>query len=289
MAQSLDSAQITECLAGFDVDHIIRCLATAVQNKVILTTQRAKPYSASPETLAYCAIFLEPACKEKLLKATPSNDGLGSPLSHCSAFMSRDDSSVGASFSSAPPQDPLNNLALRVSPNQWDIYGFIRDVMVGFRLQPEVSVVTLFYMDRFCTRSGVSVTPDNWQRLLITCMMLASKVWDDESFENIEFAQLCPLYTLEEINRFEMVFLKCIDYDVSCKGSDYAKTYFLLRTLGAKDSPEFGLAPMDPVRASRMAERSLMKQVEWRERFAQAQARVDEQADPTNNPLNWTL
>ena len=35
--------------------------------------------------------------------------------------------------------------------------------------------------------------PDNWQRLTLAALVLASKVWDDDPFENAELAQLCPL------------------------------------------------------------------------------------------------
>jgi len=295
LAQSLDSAQIKECLAGFDVDHIIKCLAAALQNKVILSVSRARPHTASPECLRDCSIFLEPACKERLL-ARREPAGLGDSVSSrslCSPRLSRISTTPGSaidvnlSTSSAAgvskggaPADQLNGIAVRTVPNQWDIYGFLRDVMVNFRLEAEVSVVTLFYMDRFSELSGVAVTPDNWQRLTITAMMLGSKVWNDESFENIEFAQLCPLYTLNEINAFERVFLKAVAYNMSVKGSDYARTYFLLRTLGAKDSADFGLAPLDEPRASRLAERCLEKQMEFRDRYPD---------DLQTNMMNWTM
>lgn len=298
LAQSLDSAQIRECLAGFDVDHIIRCLATAIQNKVIMSVSKSRPHTAAAHVLAGCAIFLEPACRERLERNAqqqqqaaaalrrPGSGGTAgseaaSPLSSlCSPLMSRASASVELKESFGKPGDPLNSIAVRSVPNKWDIYGFLRDVMVNFRLEPEVSVITLFYLDRFSDLSGVSVTPDNWQRLTITSMMLASKVWNDESFENIEFAQLCPLYTLEEINTFERTFLKSVGYNMSVKGSEYAKTYFLLRTLGAKDAADFGLEPLNDLRASRLAERCLEKQIEFRERYPD---------DAGANAMNWTL
>jgi len=198
----------------------------------------------------------------------------------CSPFLARLPGSAQLIDSMGRPVDPLNSVAVRTVPNKWDVYGFLRDVMVNFRLEPEVSVVTLFYLHRFSEQSGVAVTPDNWQRLTITSMMLASKVWNDESFENIEFAQLCPLYTLDEINTFERTFLKCVGYNMSVKGSEYAKTYFLLRTLGAKDAVDFGLEPLDNLRASRLAERCLEKQIEFRERYPD---------DAGANAMNWTL
>mmetsp|Transcript_49276 Transcript_49276/g.97458 ORF Transcript_49276/g.97458 Transcript_49276/m.97458 type:complete len:153 (-) Transcript_49276:32-490(-) len=152
--------------------------------------------------------------------------------------------------------------------------------MVNFRLEPEVSVITLFYLERFCEMSGVALTPDNWRRLVITSMMLASKVWNDESFENIEFSQLCPLYTLDEINCFERTFLKCVGYNMSMKGSEYAKTYFVLRTLGAKDSADFALEPMTDLKATRLQERCLEKQIEFRERYPEEALR---------DAMNWTM
>merc|ERR1711972_597834 len=208
--------------------------------------------------------------------------GGNSEISFCSPLMSKAGASgsVGLMDSMGKPVDPLNSIAVRMVPNKWDIYAWLRDVMVNFRLEPEVSVITLFYLDRFSEVCGVALTPDSWQRLTITSMMLASKVWNDESFENVEFAQLCPFYTLDEINTFERTFLKCVGYNMSVKGSEYAKTYFLLRTLGAKDAAEFGLEPLDAPRASRLAERCLEKQLEFKERYPH---------DQGQDAMNWTL
>jgi hypothetical protein len=277
LAQSLDSAQIRECLAGFDVDHIIQCLAAALQNKIIISTSRAKPHGAPQGRVAECAIFLEPACLERLQNMHAQQQVARIPSSGGNA---PDGGGVSLLDSMGKPVDPLNAVAVRTVPNKWDIYGFLRDVMVNFRLEPEVSVVTLFYVERFTELSLVALTPDNWQRLTISSMMLASKVWNDESFENIEFAQLCPLYTIDEINTFERIFLKCIGYNCAVKGSEYAKTYFLLRTLGAKDKGDFGLEPLDGLRATRLAERCLEKQIEFRERYPD---------DAGMNAMNWTL
>jgi hypothetical protein len=302
MAKSLDSAQIKECLGGFDVDHIIRCLATALQNKLIGSVGKPRPHTAQAECLTACAIFLEPVFREKLEKEAAAvlpapghgSPGFGTPLdstalsSLLSISMSRasvsalelrgEGGTIGRQHGLAA--HPLNGVATRSVPNKWDIYGFLRDVMVNFRLEPEVSVITLFYIDRFSVLSGVALTPDNWQRLAITAMMLASKVWNDESFENAEFSQLCPLYTLDEINTFERTFLKSVGYNMSVKGSEYAKTYFLLRTLGAKDAADFGLEPLNDLRATRLQERCLEKQMEFRERYPD---------DAGTCAMNWTL
>jgi len=276
LAMSLDSAPVKDCLQKFDVDHIIRCLAMAIQNKIILSLGRSRPHSAKEETLEACSIFLEPPCKEKLLRASAGTEDTLS----LTRFSTNGSLGMHGTGGNTMPRHAFNSVAVRTAPGTWDIYGFLKDVMVNFRLEQEVSVITLYYLDRFSAMCGVVPTPDNWQRLTITAMMLASKVWNDESFENIEFAHLCPLYTLDEINAFERIFLKCVGYNMAVKTSDYAKTYFLLRTLGAKDSADFGLAPMDPLRASRLQERCLAKQIEFRERYPD---------ELQGNALAWTL
>jgi len=159
----------------------------------------------------------------------------------------------------------------------------------------------------------VSVTPDNWERLAIACMMLASKVWDDDSYENAEFAQICPLYSVDEINTMERVFLKLVDYKVIAGGAEYASTYFRLRVLGARDQANLQaqmedsepgaravLQPLDNVQTEVLAQRGLLKQNEWREKYhahlqellAQRKSRALQGGAPIEaepDPLNWTL
>ena len=62
-------------------------------------------------------------------------------------------------------------------------------------------------------------------------LIIASKIWDDESFENSNFSKAFPAYSISDINKMETIFLKCIDYDLYIKSSDYAKYYYILRVL----------------------------------------------------------
>ncbi len=74
---------------------------------------------------------------------------------------------------------------------------------------------------------------------------MASKIWDDESFENDNFAKAFPQYTTKEINELERVFLQFIDYNLYVKSSDYAKYYFILRAFAEKTKKSFPLRPLD--------------------------------------------
>ena len=76
-------------------------------------------------------------------------------------------------------------------------------------------------------------------------MTIASKVWDDESYENIHFAKVFTRYPLRDINNMERMFLTLVDYDVGIKKSAYAKYYFILRTYAGKSTRSFPLKALD--------------------------------------------
>jgi len=67
-------------------------------------------------------------------------------------------------------------------------------------------------------------------------LLLASKVWQDWSSWNIEFASVYPQFTLDSINRLELQFLKMAKWDLYISSSLYAKYYFMLRSLLEKQN-----------------------------------------------------
>jgi hypothetical protein len=62
-------------------------------------------------------------------------------------------------------------------------------------------------------------------------MVMSSKVWDDLSMWNADFSQVCSSFTLQRINELELAMLNALRYDVKVKASEYAKYYFLLRSM----------------------------------------------------------
>eukprot|EP00343_Euplotes_focardii_P003990 CAMPEP_0205808196 /NCGR_PEP_ID=MMETSP0205-20121125/12076_1 /ASSEMBLY_ACC=CAM_ASM_000278 /TAXON_ID=36767 /ORGANISM="Euplotes focardii, Strain TN1" /LENGTH=87 /DNA_ID=CAMNT_0053083485 /DNA_START=620 /DNA_END=880 /DNA_ORIENTATION=+ len=66
-------------------------------------------------------------------------------------------------------------------------------------------------------------------------MILASKLWDDDSLENEHFPTVMKDVTMKEITNFERIFLDLIGYDLTINGPEYAKCYFLLRSLGKEN------------------------------------------------------
>jgi hypothetical protein len=92
-------------------------------------------------------------------------------------------------------------------------------------------IVALIYIERLLEKNIYFINSFNWRLLIFVALIVASKIWDDESFENDNFSQAFIKYTTSEINHFECIFLKCIDYNLYVKCSDYAKYYYILRVI----------------------------------------------------------
>ena len=62
----------------------------------------------------------------------------------------------------------------------------------------------------------------------MVCLCVASKVWDDDSLENVHFPKVMADVSIEMINTLERTFVDMfLNYDLVVKGSEYAKYYFI--------------------------------------------------------------
>lgn len=133
-------------------------------------------------------------------------------------------------------------------------YRYCKYVMVASKMEKEIPLIALVYMERLLMRTGILMNTYNWRRLVLITMIIASKLWDDDSLENEHFPKVMKDVTIKEINVFERVFLDLIGYDLTVQGPEYAKYYFILSTLGEKNNIKFPL-PQVSVREMLKAQR----------------------------------
>jgi hypothetical protein len=115
-------------------------------------------------------------------------------------------------------------------PTEGDIVDYCLYVTISCKMESEIPIMCLIYVERLL-RTGILLNRYNWQRILLCCLCLASKVWDDDSLENKHFPQVMPNVSLKEINKLEQAFLEFIDFKLCIRGAEYAKYYFIMRTL----------------------------------------------------------
>ena len=117
-------------------------------------------------------------------------------------------------------------------PSEHDIAAYCKYVTVASKMENETPVIALVYIERLLRKTGVLINKYNWKRFLLICLCVASKVWDDDSLENIHFPKVMSDVSVTMINKLEQMFLDLfLNYDLVVKGSEYAKYYFVMRTL----------------------------------------------------------
>lgn len=95
-------------------------------------------------------------------------------------------------------------------------------------------IVCLIYCERLMENAHVPLVTQTWRPVLLCCLLLASKVWQDQGTWNIDMADIFPQYSLQNINKLERTFCAEINWDLYISPSVYAKYYFALRSITAE-------------------------------------------------------
>lgn len=88
-------------------------------------------------------------------------------------------------------------------------------------------VFALIYLDRIIESRNVTVTSLNIHRLLITCILLATKFLDDMFYDNAFYAKLGGI-TCVELNSLEIEMLKLINFSLNVDTNVYNHYYIQL-------------------------------------------------------------
>jgi len=134
------------------------------------------------------------------------------------------------------------------------IYRFINMIFRVQRLPPECAILCIAYLEKVLLTGRIALHPSNWRRLVFSSIMMATKVWEDESVWNVDFLDVFPLLTILDLNKMENRFLEYLQFNVITTGSEYAKYYFELRALSQGE--RFTLEPLNREAQAKLEERS---------------------------------
>lgn len=84
----------------------------------------------------------------------------------------------------------------------------------------ECFILALVYIDRVVEDSAEIVNNVTVHRLLLTSILIASKVLDDKGEDNAAYARVGGL-TTQELNQLEALFLKCLKWRLFVKPQDH--------------------------------------------------------------------
>jgi len=145
-------------------------------------------------------------------------------------------------------------------PSLDEIASFYRAIFFKAQMEADCIIMSLIYVERLIKVSHGRLRPrkKNWRSILFSTMILSSKVWDDLSMWNRDFC-VCVSgvnFSLQRTNHLELAVLNTLHFKVKVTASEYAKYYFLLRSMLIKSGlggEDFGsLNPLDVEGARRL-------------------------------------
>jgi len=109
------------------------------------------------------------------------------------------------------------------------IYNFLQPIFDSERLGAEICVMTLVYIERVMSWKNVAMLPCTWRRVCLGALILASKVWEDQSVWNVDFVHCFDNVNAQDLGRLERNFLNLIEFNVGLKASVYVKYFIALQ------------------------------------------------------------
>jgi Cyclin, N-terminal domain len=142
-------------------------------------------------------------------------------------------------------------------PSLLEIESFYMDFYRRSQMEQDTIIMSLIYVERLIkeTNGALTPSPSNWKSILFSCMVLSSKVWDDLSMFNLDFSNVSMAvsssrnaagsapaapassssslssFSLQRTNALEVALLQTLNFNVRVAASEYAKYYFLIRTM----------------------------------------------------------
>jgi len=141
-------------------------------------------------------------------------------------------------------------------PRVKHISKFITTIFKVEKLPSECAILCLAYIERLISHTNVTLHASNWRRIVLSALILASKVWEDQAVWNVDFLSVFPNVTVHDLKVLEKKLLGYLQYNVNVNGALYAKYYFELRDLAEKDDKRFPLQPLDKQGIERLEQRA---------------------------------
>ncbi|CAD8211723.1 unnamed protein product [Paramecium octaurelia] len=158
----------------------------------------------------------------------------------------------------------------QVVPTAEVVSNYCKNIIITSKMEKEVTILCLVYIERLLTQANISLEPQTWRRVVLISLIIASKIWDDESFENDNFAKVFPQYRTKDINEMERIFLILLDYRLQVYPAEYAKYYFILRMYTESKKKSFPLRPLDLNTIMKLQRQSNQAECGLKQKYAQS-------------------
>ena len=125
---------------------------------------------------------------------------------------------------------PVDCYDIDSAPRMKDIYLFLEMIQRIGQLDPVSVVLAIHYLDQVLENDSVEFCPRTWKRLLIGCLILGCKVYEDLSvcLEDFQSQTRLPFLSIHSLNLIEIELLALLNYHIPWGDKEYTQTILKL-------------------------------------------------------------
>jgi hypothetical protein len=141
-------------------------------------------------------------------------------------------------------------------PKEDEVFLFIQPIFHKLRVKPESGVLSLYYIEKMIRKTSFTFAPFNWRKVVLACVILATKVYEELAVWNADFKEVFPNLSVHDLNKMEMELLRLLDFEVGLNSAKYVKYFFAIRDHSELDTAQFPIKPLDKKALVRLEESS---------------------------------
>ena len=118
-------------------------------------------------------------------------------------------------------------------PTLQSITNFVAKLCNDTQTEYECIVISLIYVRRLIKNSNgeLVLSKENWKGIIMSCIVLSNKVWDDFHMQNLDYCYVFNGLTLQRVNSLELQLLISMDTRCNVSPSVYAQTHFEIQAM----------------------------------------------------------
>jgi len=94
-----------------------------------------------------------------------------------------------------------------------DISSYLDRIIKYTKIESSTLILIFIYLDRICEKASIQMTKNNIHRLLLSSVIVAIKINEDDFYSNAFYAKVGGV-SLQEINTLEDEFIRLIKFDL---------------------------------------------------------------------------
>mmetsp|Transcript_26565 Transcript_26565/g.44921 ORF Transcript_26565/g.44921 Transcript_26565/m.44921 type:complete len:571 (+) Transcript_26565:115-1827(+) len=151
---------------------------------------------------------------------------------------SKSNISTGKSLASVSPKPSRPKVVQKqytmdTVPSAQQITNFIAKLCNDTQMEYECIIISLIYVRRLIKKSDgkLVMLQENWKGIILSCIILANKVWDDFHMQNLDYCYVFNGLTIQRVNALEVQLLYSLDNRCNVSPSAYAQTHFEIQAM----------------------------------------------------------